>query len=118
MADDRTLDELRLALAPEIARAAVFDGWTDAALAQSAAVAGIDPAVARLAFPGGAMDMIAAWIDCTDAKMQAAFGGAALAELKIRERIRTLRAALEAGMDEGTLAMRCYDAATNDFVPL
>ena len=30
--DDRTLDELRLALAPEIARAAVFDGWTDGAL--------------------------------------------------------------------------------------
>ena len=28
--DDRTLDELRLALAPEVARAAVFDGWTDA----------------------------------------------------------------------------------------
>ena len=65
--DDRTLDELRLALAPEVADAAVFDGWTDAALAQAAALAGVDPAVARLAFPGGAMDMIAAWIDAIDA---------------------------------------------------
>jgi ubiquinone biosynthesis protein COQ9 len=88
--DDRTLDELRLALAPEIARAAVFEGWTDGALHQAAAATAVDAAVARLAFPGGAMDMIAAWIDCTDAKMQAAFGDGALAEKKIRERIRTL----------------------------
>ena len=88
--DDRTLDELRLALAPEIARAAVFDGWTDEALRQAAALAGVDPAVARLAFPGGAMDMIAAWIDCTDAKMQAAFDDGALGQFKIRERIRAL----------------------------
>jgi ubiquinone biosynthesis protein COQ9 len=88
--DDRTLDELRLALAPEIARAAVFDGWTDGALNQAAAQVGVDAAVARLAFPGGAMDMIAAWIDGTDAKMQAAFGDGALTGLKIRERIRAL----------------------------
>ena len=88
--DERTLDELRLALAPEIARAAVFDGWTDDALRQAAALAGIDPAVARLAFPGGAMEMIGAWIDCTDAKMLSAFGTGALAQLKIRERIRAL----------------------------
>ncbi len=89
-ADDRTLDELRLALAPEIARAAVFDGWTDRALDQAAALAGIDSAVARLAFPGGAMDMICAWIDGTDAKMRTAFGDGALAAFKIRERIRAL----------------------------
>jgi ubiquinone biosynthesis protein COQ9 len=88
--DNRTLDELRLALASEVARAAVFDGWTDEALRQAAALAGVDPAVARLAFPGGAMDMIAAWIAGTDAKMQGAFGDGALAQLKIRERIRAL----------------------------
>ena len=57
-ADDRTLDELRLALAPEVARAAVFDGWTDEALNQAAALAGVDANVARLAFSGGAMDML------------------------------------------------------------
>ena len=88
--DDRTLDELRLVLAPEIARAAVFDGWSDTALRQAAALAGVDAAVARLAFPGGAMDMIEAWIASTDAQMIAAFSGATLAQLKIRERIRTL----------------------------
>lgn len=87
---ERTLDELRVALAPEIARAAVFDGWTDAALCQAAALAGVDAAVARLAFPGGAMDMICAWIASTDAKMKAAFADGHLSGLKVRDRIRTL----------------------------
>jgi ubiquinone biosynthesis protein COQ9 len=87
---DCTLDELRAALAPEIARAAVFDGWTDQALVQAAALAGIDPAVVRLAYPGGAMDMIAAWIGSTDSRMCAAFADGALAPLKVRERIRAL----------------------------
>ena len=101
--DDRTLDELRLALAPEIARAAVFDGWTDAALSQAAALAGIDAAVARLAFSGGAMDMICAWIESTDAKMKAHFADGHLGTLKIRDRIRTLllfRLDAVAGMEE------------------
>ncbi|MBO9518088.1 MAG: COQ9 family protein [Porphyrobacter sp.] len=88
--DDRTLDELRLDLAPAIARVAVFDGWGDQALEQAAADLGINAAVARLAFPGGPMDMIAAWIASTDAKMQAAFANGHLAGLKIRDRIRTL----------------------------
>lgn len=103
MADDRTLDELRLALAPEIARAAVFDGWTDLALRQAAALAGVDAAVARLAFPGGAVDMIAAWIDATDAQMKGAFGSGQLLGLKVRERIRALllfRLDAVAGLEE------------------
>jgi ubiquinone biosynthesis protein COQ9 len=89
-ADDRTLDELRLALAPEVARAAVWEGWSDAALCQAAALAGVDTAVARLAFPGGPMDMICAWIAATDAKMIAAFADGHLAGLKVRDRVRTL----------------------------
>ena len=103
MADDRTLDELRLALAPEIARTAVFDGWTDEALSQAAALAGVGAAVARLAFPSGAMDMIGAWIDSTDARMHAAFADGHLNGLKIRDRIRTLlqfRLDALAGMEE------------------
>ena len=88
--DDRTLDELRLALAPDIASAAVFDGWSDQALCQAAALAGVDTAVARLAFPGGPMDMICAWIASTDAQMKAAFADGHLLDLKVRDRIRTL----------------------------
>ena len=87
---DATLDELRLALAPEIALSAVFDGWTEVALAEAAKSAGVQPAVARLAFPGGAMDMIAAWIESTDVRMHAEFADGRLGGLPIRERIRTL----------------------------
>lgn len=89
-AADLTLDELRLRLAPQIAAAAIFDGWSDAALAGAAEAAGVDPAVVRLAFPGGTMDMIAAWIDSVDAAMEQAFDREVLAQMPIRERIRAL----------------------------
>ena len=87
---DATLDEIRLALAPEIALSAVFDGWTDAALAAAAQSAAVDPAVARLAFKDGAMGMITAWIHSVDAAMQAEFADGRLGNMPIRERIRSL----------------------------
>ena len=87
---DATLDELRVALAPEIAMNAVFDGWSDEALVQAANGAGVDPAVARLAYPDGAMDMIAGWIAATDEAMRASFADGRLATMPIRERIRSL----------------------------
>ncbi|GAA0272104.1 COQ9 family protein [Alteraurantiacibacter aestuarii] len=90
IAADATLDEIRLGLAPQVAKGAVFDGWGDEALLAAASMAGVDPAVARLAFPGGPMDMIAAWVESVDAAMMATFGGGALDTMKIRERIRTL----------------------------
>jgi len=90
VAADLTLDELRLELAPRIAAAAIFDGWGDAALVSAAEAAGVDPAVTRLAFPGGTMDMIAAWIDSVDARMEQAFDREVLARMPIRERIRAL----------------------------
>lgn len=87
---DLTLDELRLALAPAVADAAVFDGWSDAALASAAELEGADIDVARLAFTGGALDMIAAWIETVDLAMASALVPEQLAALPIRERIRTL----------------------------
>jgi ubiquinone biosynthesis protein COQ9 len=87
---DPTLDELRLALAPALADAAVFDGWSIAAVESAAKAQGVDARVAALAFPGGAMDMIAAWIGAVDAGMEQAHSAAALAALPVRERIRTL----------------------------
>ena len=87
---DASLAEIRLGLAPAIADAAVFDGWTDAAVAAAAQGAGVDPEVARIAFPGGAMEMIAAWIERIDADMAAALPPGKLATMKIRERIRSL----------------------------
>jgi ubiquinone biosynthesis protein COQ9 len=87
---DLTLDELRLALAPEIANAAMFDGWTVLAITNAALGLGASPDSARLAYPGGAMDMIAAWIERIDTDMRAALPADSIATLPIRERIRTL----------------------------
>lgn len=102
-AADLTLAEMRLALAPGIARTAAFDGWGEAAVAEAAREAGIDPTVAALAFADGPMAMIAAWIGTVDAAMQAQFADGALAGAPIRERIRRLvRFRLEAiaGLEE------------------
>jgi len=102
-AADLTLDELRLELAPAIAEAAIFDGWSDAALAGACAAHGVDPAVGRLALPGGAIDMIAAWVDAVDARMEQAFDREVLAQMPIRERIRALvwfRLEAVAGLEE------------------
>lgn len=85
-----SLDDLRLLLAPAIAEAAAFDGWSDAAIAAAAEDAGVDPAVARFAFQGGPMDMITAWIARIDADMAEALPQAQLGNLPIRERIRRL----------------------------
>lgn len=87
---DLTLDELRLALAPEVAAAAMFDGWSAEAVTQAALAGGVAPETAGLAYPGGAMDMIAAWIARIDADMAAAFADGALRGLPVRERIRRL----------------------------
>lgn len=87
---DLTLDELRLALAPMLADAAVFDGWTAAALQSAAEMEGADPDVVKLAFPGGAMDMIEAWIDSIDAAMIVELPEEKLADMPIRERIGSL----------------------------
>jgi ubiquinone biosynthesis protein COQ9 len=85
-----TLDEMREALAAALPNHAAFDGWGEQALAMAAADSGVDPAVARLAFPGGAMDMIDAWFAHVDRQMLAALPPERLATMKIRERITAL----------------------------
>lgn len=87
---DLTLDEVRLHLAPGIADAAIFDGWSDAALTHAARQGEVDPDIARLAFKDGAMGMIGAWIETIDAGMAAALPADVLGPMKIRERIRVL----------------------------
>jgi ubiquinone biosynthesis protein COQ9 len=87
---DLTLEEMRLALAPKLAEAAIFDGWTALAVENAAVAMGVAPAVARLAFSDGAMDMITAWVERIDAEMAAALPAERLGNLPIRERIRSL----------------------------
>lgn len=85
-----SLDALRLQLAPGIADAAAFDGWSEEAVRNAAEQEGADPDAAAYAFGGGAMAMIDAWAAGVDAAMAAALPAEKLAPLKIREKIRTL----------------------------
>lgn len=87
---DMNLDELRAALAPLVPAHAAFDGWTEAALAMAAAELGVPADRARLAFKGGAVQMIEAWFDGVDKAMLEAFPPERIAAMKIRERIREL----------------------------
>lgn len=87
---DMNLDELRAELAPRLPAHAAFDGWSERALAMAAAELGVPADRARLAFPGGAVEMIDAWFDAVDKAMLAAFPPERIAALKIRERIRDL----------------------------
>lgn len=87
---DPTLDEIRAALAPSIAAAAAFDGFTPLAVRTAAADAGVDGDVALLAFPGGASDMVDAWFAAVDAEMLVRLPADTLAAMKIRDRITAL----------------------------
>lgn len=93
---DPTLDDMRITLAAELPHHAAFDGWTPDALGLAAGATEIDPAVAALAFPGGAMDMIDAWFAHIDAAMLANLTPEVLATMKIRARITAL---VEARLD-------------------
>jgi ubiquinone biosynthesis protein COQ9 len=93
---DPTLEEIRAGLAPAIAAAAAFDGFTPLAIANAARDAGVDPDVASLAFPGGAADMVDAWFAHVDGEMLDRLPADRLAAMKIRDRITGL---VEARLD-------------------
>lgn len=96
MTQDMTLDEIRTALAPEIAANAAFDGWGDEARDFAADAAEVDRDVAALAFAGGATQMIDAWFAAVDTAMRAAYPPERVTTLKVRERIAEL---VEARLD-------------------
>ncbi|PZU11078.1 MAG: COQ9 family protein [Sphingomonas sp.] len=87
---DMTLDELRAALGPLLPQEAAFDGWSETALAAAAASLGVPADRARLAIPGGAVDMIDAWFASVDAGMVERLPAQALAGMKIRQRITAI----------------------------
>ncbi|WP_116091652.1 COQ9 family protein [Sphingomonas crusticola] len=92
MADplDMTLDELRAALAERLPGEATFEGWTDAALNAAALSLGVPPERARLAFAGGAGEMIDAWFADIDRQMAVVLPPESLAAMRIRDRITAL----------------------------
>jgi ubiquinone biosynthesis protein COQ9 len=64
-----------------------FDGWTLTALIAGARDAGLDPARAALAFPGGEVEAVAHFSRWLDRGMLAALGGRDRDKMKVRERI-------------------------------
>lgn len=65
-------------------------GWTTAALRQGLRDAGSDPADAELLFPGGAVDMIEAFADLVDRRMEAEAEALDLPALRVPARVRAL----------------------------
>lgn len=93
---DMTLDELRIALAPQLAPNAAFDGWNEKAVQAAADAIGADHDVARLAVPGTAVDMIDLWFAGIDLRMAEALPPETLGAMKIRAKITAL---VEARLD-------------------
>jgi ubiquinone biosynthesis protein COQ9 len=83
---NQPLEAWRGPLARAMRAHAVFDGWTDKALAQAAQDLGVDAAQARLAFPQAMVQMIAAASAQIDDDVYAQLSQQAPL-LKIRERI-------------------------------
>jgi ubiquinone biosynthesis protein COQ9 len=90
MAEPSPLEAVRAKLALAVGENAVFDGWSEKAVDSAASQLGVDPAVARLAFPKQQAGMVDAYIAAVDAAMAAHFTPELVGALKIRERIREL----------------------------
>ena len=91
--NDALKDALLLATLPYVPEL----GWSRAALAAGADVAGATEARAQTLFPAGDVDLIAHFIDWADRRMLAGLAKAKLEKLKVRERIAlAVRLRLEA----------------------
>lgn len=64
-----------------------FDGWADATLLAAAQDTGVDPALARILFPRGGLDLALAYHRRGDAEMLAALATKNLDTLRFRERV-------------------------------
>jgi len=80
-------EDLRARLLTAMLPHVVFDGWSERALLAGAADAGIDPASARNAFPGGAAETIEAFSAEFDRRMLERLAEQNLVAMKVRERI-------------------------------
>lgn len=87
---DSPLAEIRRQLALPVGENAVFDGWSDKAVASAAAALSIDPDIARLAFPEKPAEMVAAYVEALDEALVAAFPPEAIAAMRVSQRIRAI----------------------------
>ena len=88
--NDMTLDELRVALVECLPEEAAFEGWSEKALDTAAVTIGVPADRARLAFAGGAGQMVDAWFASIDRRMAEALPAEKLAGMRVRDRITQL----------------------------
>lgn len=86
---EMTLDELRPVLVAAMLQHVPFDGWSSKAAETAGADLGLPPGRAGIVFPKGPAEMVAAYIDFADARMEAALAAKNLPAMKIRDRITT-----------------------------
>ena len=80
---DRLQAELLAAIEPHVP----FDGWSEPAFAAAVADLGVDPALARVVCPRGAVDLAAAYHRAGDRAMEAAIAAADFTGFKFRDKI-------------------------------
>ncbi|MEM8658155.1 MAG: COQ9 family protein [Pseudomonadota bacterium] len=65
----------------------VFDGWTDKTLAEAVEDAGVDPGLARLAFPRGGVDLALAFHQSCDARLPEMMEAEDMSALRYSEKV-------------------------------
>ncbi|MEO1313913.1 MAG: COQ9 family protein, partial [Pseudomonadota bacterium] len=65
----------------------VFDGWTDKTLAEAVEDAGVDPGLARLAFPRGGVDLALAFHQSCDARLLEMMEAEDMSALRYSEKV-------------------------------
>jgi ubiquinone biosynthesis protein COQ9 len=64
-----------------------FDGWSEAALRAAVEQSGVEPALAKIAFPRGAVDLALYFHDDGDARLRQALANAPLSQMRMREKV-------------------------------
>lgn len=82
-------DELRGRILEAALSHVAFDGWSEATFRAAAADAGVEPGLARAAFPRGGLDLAVAYHKAGDAEMAARLKAADLSTMRFRDRIAT-----------------------------
>ncbi|MEO1677648.1 MAG: COQ9 family protein [Pseudomonadota bacterium] len=96
-----TLNEARERLLAAATMHVPFDGWSETTLRASIRDSGVDTALARAAFPRGAVDMALAFHEAGDRAMQRRLKVEDLTTLRFRDKIATaVRYRLEAAEDK------------------
>ncbi len=80
---DSAKDKILDAALPDVA----FDGWSPQTLRAAVETSGVDPELARLAFPRGAVDLALYFHDRADMRLRDELAETDLSEMRIREKI-------------------------------